>query len=295
MNKLSPIDVIMGLLVAMVWGMGFVFAKAALDQFPPIFLMALRFSVTAVALVWFVRPPTGQLQRIFWIAVVSAAIQYSLTFNGLKGLDASVAVLVVQLEVPFLVLIGVLALGETPGIRKWIGISMAFVGVGLMMGEPKVGAAWVSVLLVIGGAFTWAIGQAMIRTLKEIDGLTATAWVAIWAAPQLFIMSFLLERNQLDSVLTAKWIDWTAVIYLGLVMTALGYALWYSLVRKHPVSQVAPFLLMLPVFSVAGSIAFLGERPTMIAFAGGAIVIAGLAFILIERPQSLAHMDKRVE
>jgi len=172
MNKLSPIDVTIGLLVAMVWGMGFVFAKAALDQFPPIFLMALRFTVTAVALVWFVRPPTGQLLRIFWIAVVSAAIQYSFTFNGLKGLDASVAVLVVQLEVPFLVLIGVLALGETPGIRKWIGIAMAFVGVGLMMGEPKVGAAWVSVLLVIGGAFTWAIGQAMIRALKEIDGLT---------------------------------------------------------------------------------------------------------------------------
>jgi len=108
-------------------------------------------------------------------------------------------------------------------------------------------------------------------------------------------MSFLLERNQFDSVLTAKWIDWTAVIYLGLVMTALGYALWYSLVRKHPVSQVAPFLLMLPVFSVAGSIAFLGERPTLTAFAGGAVVIAGLAIILIERPQSLADVDTRAE
>ena len=285
MNRLSPIDVAVGLTVALVWGMGFVFAKAALNQFPPVFLMALRFSVTAVALIWFVHPPKGQLLRIFWIAIVSAAIQYSLTFNGLKGLDASVAVLVVQLEVPFLVLIGVFALGETPGSRKWIGIAMAFVGVALMMGEPKVGAAWVSVLLVIGGAFTWAVGQAMIRTLKEIDGLTTTAWVAVWAAPQLFIMSYLLETDQLNSIMTAQWIDWTAVVYLGLVMTALGYWLWYSLVRKHPVSQVAPFLLMLPVFSVAGSMVFLGERPTLTGMAGGAVVIAGLAFILIERKQ----------
>ncbi len=283
MNRLSPTDVAVGLTVALVWGMGFVFAKAALNQFPPVFLMALRFSVTAVALIWFVHPPKGQLLRIFWIAIVSAAIQYSLTFNGLKGLDASIAVLVVQLEVPFLVLIGVFALGETPDSRKWIGIAMAFVGVALMMGEPKVGAAWVSVLLVIGGAFTWAVGQAMIRTLKEIDGLTTTAWVAVWAAPQLFVMSYLLETDQLNSMMTAQCIDWTAVVYLGLVMTALGYWLWYSLVRKHPVSQVAPFLLMLPVFSVAGSIVFLGERPTPTGLAGGAVVIAGLAFILIER------------
>ena len=89
---LRPHDIAMGVAVALIWGMGIVFAKAAIGHFPPILLMALRFLVTSLVLVWFVRPPIGMLGRICLIALVSAAIQYSLTFNGLRGVDASTAV-----------------------------------------------------------------------------------------------------------------------------------------------------------------------------------------------------------
>jgi O-acetylserine/cysteine efflux transporter len=66
-------------------------------------------------------------------------------------------------------------------------------------------------------------------------------------------------------------------------MTALGYGLWYSLVGRHPVSRVAPFLLLLPVFSVIGGVTVLGESLTLQTALGGAIVIAGVGFILLER------------
>lgn len=282
----------MGLAVAFVWGMGLVFAKGAINNFPPILLMALRFAVTSLALVWFVRPPVGQMTKIFCIALISAAIQYSLTFTGLAGIDASVAALVVQLEVPFLVIIGAAALGEKTSLRKWIGIAIAFSGVGLIAGEPKLGTAWVSLLMVAGGAFSWAVGQAMVRSLKTIGGMTVTAWVSVFATPQLFVMSLIFEKNQMTAIKSADWFVWSAVVYLGLVMTVAGYGMWYSLVRKHPVSLVAPFLLMLPVFSVAGGVLFLGERLTMQVMIGGAVVIAGVAFILFERPRETAVVGK---
>ncbi len=292
MSRLSIVDVLFGVSVALVWGMGVVFAKAAIDHFPPILLMAFRFLVTALALVWFVRPPLHHLSKLFQIAFVSAAIQYSLTFTGLMGVDASVAVLVVQLEVPFLVLLGALFLGERPGRRKWIGIAIAFVGVGLIAGEPKLGSAWLSILLVVGGAFAWAIGQIMVRGLKSIDGLTVTAWVAVLATPQLFVMSLLFETNHWQAIQSANWIVWSAILYLGLVMTALGYWLWYSLVRKHPVSLIAPFLLLLPVSSIFGGVVFLGERLTPHIAIGGAIVILGVGFILLERVPSRTPVPK---
>ena len=75
MNRLSIADILCGLCVALVWGMGVVFAKAAIDHFPPILLMAFRFLVTALALVWFVRPPLNQLKILFWIAFISSAVQ----------------------------------------------------------------------------------------------------------------------------------------------------------------------------------------------------------------------------
>lgn len=289
MTRFSKLDLLMALSVPLIWGMGFVFAKAAIEHFPPILLMALRFSVTALALVWFVRPPIGQMKQLFWIALVSAAIQYSLTFTGLKGVEASVAALVVQLEVPFLVLLGALFLGEKPGFRKWIGIAIAFGGVALIAGEPNMVPAWVSLFMVVAGAFVWAIGQAMVRTLKDIDGRTAIAWVAVFAAPQLFCMSAIFETDHLQAVQSAGWVVWGAVIYLGLVMTALGYAMWYGLIRRHPISQVGPFLLLLPVFAVAGGILFLGETLTPQILFGGIVVLAGVAFILVEkRPAEVA-------
>ncbi|MDA4844098.1 DMT family transporter [Hoeflea poritis] len=282
-GKLSPIDYMMGVAVALVWGMGVVFAKAAIDQFPPILLMAFRFAVTALVLVWFVKPPVGQFLKIFSIALVSAAIQYSLTFTGLVGIDASIAALVVQLEVPFLVLVGAVAFREKTSLRKWFGIAIAFSGVGLIAGEPKLGAAWLSILLVVGGAFSWALGQAMVRTLRDMNGMAVTAWVAVFATPQLLVMSLIFEGGHWEAVQSADWIVWTAVLYLGVVMTVIGYSLWYSLVRRHPLNQVAPFLLMLPVFSIAGGALFLGERLTFQVMIGGAVVIAGVAFILTER------------
>ena len=75
-------------------------------------------------------------------------------------------------------------------------------------------------------------------------------------------------------------------------MTGLGYYLWYSLVRKHPVSMVAPFLLTLPVFSILGGVMFLGERLTTQIAGGGGIVILGVAFILLERPTTAAVAEE---
>ena len=125
---MSVHHILMAISVPLIWGMGFVFAKGALDYFPPILLMAFRFLVTASVLVWFVKPPVPLMGRIALIALVSAAIQYSLTFTGLKDLDASIAVLVVQLEVPFMVVLAALFLKERPDLQKYLGIVLAFAG-----------------------------------------------------------------------------------------------------------------------------------------------------------------------
>ena len=276
------IDMALGLGVAFVWGLGLVFAKAAISHFPPILLMAFRFSVTAMALVWFIKPSGGQLRMLFLISFISATLQYSLTFTGLAGLDASATALIVQLEIPFLVLIGAIFLKESPGWRRWIGITIAFFGVYQITGEPRIGNALWSVALVIGGGLTWAMGQAMVRQLKNISGLTVAAWISILAFPQLFIMSAIFETGQFQAIQSAGWVVWSTVAYLGLIMTALGYYMWYTLIRRTPVSEAAPYLLALPLFSMAGGWFFLGEIATTQTLLGGGIIISGVALIVFE-------------
>jgi O-acetylserine/cysteine efflux transporter len=281
MVKLKPLEILMALMVPLVWGMGFVFAKGAINHFPPILLMAFRFALTAMVLVWFVPVPYGNLKNIFNVAIVAAAIQYSLTFTGLAGLEAGLASLVVQLEVPFLVLLGALVLKENPGLQKWAGIIISFLGVVLMTQQDSLNGSLGSVCLVGAGCFVWACGQVMIRKLKDIGGLQVTAWVAVFATPQLFIMSAIFESGQMTAIQNANDMVWLTVIYLGLVMTCLGYYLWNTLIRRHDVGTVAPFLLLLPLFSLIGGMLFLGEEPTADKLLGGVVILLGVAIITI--------------
>ncbi len=279
---MKPVDVLSAIAVAVIWGMGLVVAKAAMSHFSPILLMALRFSLTAACMIFFFRPPPGVYKQLFWISLVSAALQYSLTFNGVRGIDASTAALLVQLEVPFGLIMAWLVFGDRISPKQALGILIAFGGAVLIIGEPRLAGDLVYAFMVIGGAFTWAVGQIMIKKLGKVGGFNLLSGVALFAAPQLFVASFLLEQDQLEQVISAPPAAWSAVVYLSLVMTALAYGLWYRLLGHYSVNQVMPFLLLLPVTSVFGGIFFLGESLTTKIALGGCLAITGVAMITIQ-------------
>ncbi|MDN5786534.1 DMT family transporter [Pseudorhodobacter sp.] len=285
MSELSLRDTGLAVLVALIWGMGFVVAKGAMAHFPPILLMALRFSITALALVWFAGPIGANFVRLGFTSVVGASLQYALTFTGVKGLGAGLSALVVQLEVPFLIILGAVLLGERPSVRKWLGTLVAFSGVAIIASQERFTGAILPVFLVISGAFLWALGQVLVRGFVGMTGLSITAWTAVLAAPQLFVLSALFETGQLGALQTAGMQVWGAALYLGLVMTALGYFLWNSLLLRHEVGRVAPFLLLLPVFSVIGGYFFLDEVLTLTRLIGGAVVLSGVALITLTNRQ----------
>ena len=278
---MKPLDTLSAISVAIIWGMGFVIAKAAMEHFSPILLMALRFTLTALCMIWFFRPDPKLFNKLFWIAFVSAAIQYSLTFTGVSGIDASTAALLIQLEVPFAILLAAVVLGDKLTIRQGVGVSLAFCGAILIVGEPKLANNMRYVLMVIGGGFAWSLGQIMIKMMGVSGGFSLISSVAVFAAPQLFIASYLLEDNQIDQIITASPAAWAAVVYLGLVMTTLGYAMWYRLLGLYDVNMVMPFLLLLPVASVVGGYLFLDEILTTKIAIGGLLALAGVAIITL--------------
>lgn len=280
---MKSIDILAAMTVAIIWGMGFIVAKVSMSHFSPILLMALRFALTVACLIWFYRPQLKLFKKLFWISLVSATIQYSLTFTGVKGVEASTAALLVQLEVPFGLVLAWIFLGDRVSKKQGVGMLVAFCGATLILGEPKLSGNFIYALMVIAGAFAWAVGQIMIKKLGKIGGFMLISGVAIFATPQLFIASFLFESNQIDQIQSAGFSAWVAVIYLGLVMTALGYGLWYRLLGLYSVNQIMPFLLLLPVTSVIGGILFLGEIPTIKIAIGGMLALMGVAMITIQR------------
>ena len=196
--------------------------------------------------------------------------------------------LIVQAEVPFCTLIAAVWLKEPLRVRHVVGMLVAFLGIYIVLGEPRIeGKLW-GVALVLAGAFMWAVGQVMLRRLGEIGGITAVAWVSALAAPQLYIASLTLERDHLFHLTHAAPVVWISVVYLGVVMTALGYGCWFHVLGRYPVSRVAPYLLLVPVASVLGGALLLGEPLTPHVLLGGAVVILGVATIVVERRRACA-------
>jgi len=106
-------------------------------------------------------------------------------------------------------------------------------------------------------------------------------------------LSALVAGNHLTALRTAAWVVWAVVVYLGVIMTAVGYAMWYHLLGQYPVYQVAPFLLLLPVTTVLGGVLLLDEALTARLLIGGGLAIGGVAIInlLHRKPRAAGEAD----
>jgi len=274
-------QILLALIVPITWGLGFTLAKIGMEQFPALLIMTIRFGIAGLILVWFTKPPWGHMREIFVVALIGSTIQYGLTYNGLKGIDASTAAILVQLEGPILAIMGAFLLKEKLGITRALGMGLAFIGVLIIAGEPRLDGHLNSVILLIAGSAVWAVAQIMISRLRDLSGITILAWVAIMATPQMFVASLLIEDGQWLAITTASFIDWSIILYLALIMTVLGYSVWYHLLSSVDVSKVSPFLMLLPITSIIAGIVLLDEKLTSSMILGGLLIMSGVASTLI--------------
>ncbi len=274
-------QVLLALIVPITWGFGYALTKIGMGQFPPLLLMSLRFGIAGLILVWFTKPPWEYMKDLFMVAFIGSTIQYGLTYYGLKGIDVSTASILVQLEGPILALLSTLILKERLGWPRALGMGLAFAGVVVIAGEPRLSDSLDSVALIISGAVFWAIAQIMISRLKSLSGITILAWVAIIASPQMLLISLVIENGQWRSIVSASFVDWSIVFYLSFIMTVIGYSIWYHLLRICNVSKISPFLMLLPVTSIIAGITLLDDQFTLAMGIGGLMVMTGVASTLV--------------
>jgi len=278
---LNSKQILLALIVPITWGLGFTLAKIGMEQFSALLIMSIRFGIAGLVLVWFTKPPWGHMREIFVVALIGSTIQYGLTYNGLKGIDASTAAILVQLEGPILALMGTILLKEKLGLTRALGMGFAFLGVFIIAGEPRLDGHIDSVILLVAGSTVWAVAQIMISRLKGLSGITILAWVAIMATPQMLLASLIVEDGQWQAITSASLVDWSIIFYLAFIMTVVGYSVWYHLLSSVDVSQVSPFLMLLPITSIIAGMVLLDEKLTLSMIIGGLMIMTGVASTLI--------------
>ncbi len=275
-------DTFLSALVPIFLGFGFVIAKPAMEYFPPFLLMGLRFTFAASVLIWWFPIPRGFLKKIFIASLIANTLQYSVTYTGLSMIDASAAVLLVQMEVPFGVVFAYFMLKEKPTTRSLIGISIAFIGVYILTGSPNLDGKFFGAALTIIGSAIWALGQVLVKPLsKEINPLALVAWLALFSGPILITLSAIFDGNTINYFKTANLDSWIIAIYLGFIMQPITYGCFYYVLKNNPLYKVLPIVTMgIPLTGLLAAVFLLGEEPTRQLFIGGAIILLGVVMIV---------------
>lgn len=282
---MSRTHLALALTMSLVFGAGWVFGKTATSHFSPILVAMFRFGFAGALLVTMFGWPKVPLRKLCLASICALGIPYSFSYIGLSQLEVSITVLLVQLEAPILIILSAILLREIPSRSAVIGIVLAVVGVVLVVGAPAAENNFFAIAMVMASMFIWATGQIQVRRFGLDDGgLKLLGAMCLLSAPMLLVLTLIFETGQIRAIHEASPMVWMQVVYLGLGMTVVGQGIWFFLVARHPLHDVAPFLLLVPVFSIVAGIVFLQETLSLVAVAGGTFIILGVAIALLWSP-----------
>jgi O-acetylserine/cysteine efflux transporter len=215
-------------------------------------------------------------------------VHFSLMFSGLVGVDAGLASIVAQSQVPFAALLGAIFLRDVPGPRQWLGMALAFFGIWLAVGEPRAGGAFGDILLMLAGSFVWAIANFQMKALGHVDGFSLNAYMALFTVPMLACASAVLETGQIEAMASASLWAWGGVVYMACIITIVTYWAWYRLLRRYSVGIVVPYSLLIPIFGVLAGVVLMGDPFGWQSLAGAAATVAGVAAVTLGKHKQSA-------
>ena len=279
---MSAIQIICAVAVPLLWGYQFVAIKVGVTEFPPLFFLVLRFLAISLLLVPFVKRPTRQqLGPVAAITLFFGGLNFGLFYIGLGLGSGSLSAVAYQLATPFTILLAWPLLAERPSLVTSAGMVLAFAGVVVLAAGPGLTANALPLLLVVGGAFAFAVSNVLTKRYGPFDPLVLMGWSSLLTVPQVMLMSLFLEQGQLASLATADERGWLALAYTIFIGGIVGFGLWFWLIGRCSMARVAPFGLLLPVFALISSVLFLGDRMTPKLIVGGLLAISGVAITQI--------------
>jgi O-acetylserine/cysteine efflux transporter len=301
-RRLSGRDLLAALAIVFIWGMNFVVMKFALVDFTPFQLGAARYVFAALPLVLLVKAPRLHWKWVVLYGLVQGVGQFGFLFSAIKvGMTAALASVLMQTQVFFTAIFGYVLLHERASRRLQIGMLLAALGLACFamnyVGQPSGGnatPAWGFVLNLCAAAM-WAASNIVARKAQQasagFDPLSFVVWSSLVPVLPFVLLTFAFD----DPATRWHWTgasatSWLAVTYLGWMATILAYGLWTGLLKRHPANRVAPFSLGVPVVGLAAGLALLGETITGWQWAGIALVVAALGWVMFggRRPSTPA-------
>lgn len=268
------------LLVAFIWGFGFVAQRAGMEHIGPFTYNAIRFFLGGLCLLPFVlresrRPRLRPVTIKPWIAgILAGTILFggaTLQQVGIKYTTAGKAGFITGLYVVLVPILG-MVFGQRTGKGTWVGTFLAVGGLYLLTVEDLLSMGSGD-LLVLAGALFWAVHVLLLGFLSPRTGPVRLAMDQFFYCAILsLVVALCTEETRTASILAAA----VPILYGGMVSVGGGYTLQVVAQQKAKPAHAAIILSLETVFAVIGGCMLLGETLGGKAILGCLLMLAGM-------------------
>ena len=270
-------------LAVLTWASAFPAIRLALEAYSPAQLAFFRFATAGAVLLLIAAaarmplPPWRDLVRMMAIGTIGVAL-YAVALNyGETQVPAGSASLLISSSPVWMVIIAGVVARERPALRQIAAIAISFSGVALIASGGGIGISSprhaLAVLLAALAGATYTILQ---RPLVAKYGAVRTTIAAIVGGA----LALSPAAAGLPAIVrTAPHPATLAVLFLAIVPSIVGYASWAYASARASAIVAGSALYLIPAVAMALSNLMLGEVPSAVALAGGALVLAGVAAV----------------
>lgn len=272
-------DFLLLVLVAAIWGINFSLIKLGLHRIDPYLLAALRFTLCAFPAILFVKRPKVAWPYILAYGLVFGAVQWGFIYAALQmGVSAGMASMLTQTSVFMSMLLGIVFFRESISRSLLLGCLLSFSGVFLIFFFAESGSSIIGMLLMLAGALAWSVSNIIAKAAKVDDPFAFFIWASLIAPVPLFgMMGVHAGSSAITQFLEVFDAKLAFSLFFQVVPTSLfGYSVWNHMVKKYPVSQVAPLSLLVPVFGLLASMLIFAETLPLYKWLAMILIFAGL-------------------
>jgi drug/metabolite transporter (DMT)-like permease len=275
------------IVLSVLWGGSFFFAKVALLELPPLTLAFGRVAIAAAILVLLARatgtpvPPrlSGWL-RFAPLGLLNNALPFALIFWGQTHIASGLAAILNATTPLFTVLVAHVATADDKLTRaRLVGLAAGFAGVVVMIGPDlrDLGVHVGAQLACLLAALFYAVAGVYGRRLRGAPALAVASGQLVMSTALLAPVALVVDRPWTLEPPGAT--TWSALVALAALSTALGYLIYFHILARAGATNVLLVTFLIPVSAILLGTLILGEALEIRHLAGMGAIAVGLAAI----------------
>ena len=283
-NKIITLVLIFSVII--LWAGNFIAITNVVKEVSVFTTLILRFMMVSILLFpLLLKIPSKK--DFFYLLIATLAVvpgHFGLLFMSLQETSSVSGVSVlIQLAIPFSIVLAWIFYREKPSILRIIGLTISFCGIVILLYDPSLLDNKNAFILAILSALSLGSYFVLIKKIKGVKSLSLVAWTSFLGIPMMYCM-MILNNQSFDEILTIKSnLTYYSFIYVVVGSSIMGHGIWIYLVKTQDINFISPFLLLIPLVTTFLSAIIFQEEITRNFIIISSIIVFGTFLVFISK------------